>query len=102
MSDRITTPQPEEIKELADLLKVFADETRIRILFSLAEQEHNVSELTEELEMTQSAVSHQLQTLKASKLVKSRRDGKSMYYSLADEHVNAILATGLEHVLEED
>ncbi|MDD5887322.1 MAG: metalloregulator ArsR/SmtB family transcription factor [Oscillospiraceae bacterium] len=94
-------PNEGETEDLANLFKVFGDATRIRILFLLAQKESNVSDMTDALGMTQSAVSHQLQTLKASKLVKARRDGKSIYYSLADEHVTSIIATGLEHVEEE-
>ena len=99
-SDRLWA-DPDEVTDLADLFKVFADATRLRILFLLCESESNVSDLAEGLAMTQSAISHQLQTLKASKLVKSRRDVKSIYYSLADDHVRSMIATGLEHV-EED
>lgn len=95
-------PDDEELEDLANLFKIFGDSTRIRILFILSEQvEINVSDLTGLLGMTQSAVSHQLQALKQNKLVKTRREGKSIYYSLADEHVDSIIATGREHI-EED
>lgn len=87
--------------DLADLFKVFGDSTRLRILFILMEKEESaVTDLADALNMTQSAISHQLRTLKQSKLVKSRRDGKQVYYSLDDEHVRHIIATGLEHVEE--
>ena len=87
--------------DLADLFKVFGDSTRIRILVDLMENgERSVSELADDLEMTQSAISHQLRTLKQSKLAKSRRDGKSVIYSLDDEHVRSIIAAGQEHIEE--
>lgn len=88
--------------DLADLFKVFGDSTRIRILMVLMDREElPVTDLAECLNMTQSAISHQLRTLKNSKLVKSRRDGKQVYYSLDDEHVRSIIAAGREHI-EED
>jgi len=90
----------ELIYDLADLFKVFADSTRIRILYSLLETEKCVGDIAEELEMSQTAISHQLRILKQSHLVRCRRDGKQMYYSLADDHVKVILAAGLEHVEE--
>lgn len=94
---------PEETKlyDLAELFKVFGDSTRIRILFVLSEEEVCVCGLAEKLNMTQSAISHQLKILKQNKLIKSRREGKSIYYSLADSHVRAILAQGMEHIEEE-
>ncbi len=87
--------------DLADLFKVFGDASRIRILYELLEGEHCVQDIAENLDMTQSAVSHQLKILKMNKLVKNRRDGKQMYYSLADDHVGTILSMGREHILEE-
>ena len=87
--------------DLADLFKVFGDSTRLRILCVLMEQEICVADLADTLEMTQSAISHQLRTLKQSKLVKSRRDGKMVYYSLDDDHVRSIIETGREHIEEE-
>lgn len=92
----------DRLYELAELFKVFGDHTRIRIMYALREKEKNVGELGEELGMNQSAISHQLRLLKQSDLVKVRRDGKSMYYSLADDHVEYILKIGMDHVLEED
>ncbi len=91
----------EILYDVAELFKVFGDSTRIRILDALSETEYCVGDLAEALEMTQSAVSHQLKLLKASRLVKTRRDGKNMFYSLADDHVRTIIAMGREHV-EED
>ena len=90
----------ELIYDLADLFKVFADSTRIRILYTLIDSERCVGDIVEELEMSQTAISHQLRILKQSPLVRCRRDGKQMYYSLADDHVKVILAAGLEHVEE--
>lgn len=94
-------PNDEELNDLADLFKIFGDYSRIRILFVLFEAEVCVCDLAETLNMTQSAVSHQLKILKQSKLVKSRREGKSIFYSLADGHVRAIINQGKEHI-EED
>ena len=91
----------EELYDLAELFKVFGDSTRIRILFVLFEAEVCVCDLAEALHMTQSAVSHQLRILKQNKLVKSRREGKSVFYSLADDHVRSIIDQGREHI-EED
>lgn len=85
---------------LADLFKVFGDPTRLRILHALSGQELCVCDIAGALGMTQSAISHQLRVLKQSQLVKFRRDGKAIYYSLADGHVHTILAQGLEHVTE--
>lgn len=91
----------DNLYKLADLFKVFGDPTRIRILHVLAGQELCVCDIAENLGMTQSAISHQLRILKQIHLVKYRRDGKTIYYSLADDHVYTILAQGLEHVMEE-
>ena len=90
----------ELIYDLADLFKVFADSTRIRILHCLLDNESCVGDIATALEMSQTAISHQLRVLKQSHLVRCRRDGKQMYYSLADDHVKAILAAGMEHVEE--
>lgn len=94
-------PDENELADLAELFKIFGDTTRIRILFVLFEAEVCVCDIADSLKMTQSAISHQLRILKQSKLVKSRRDGKSIFYSLADGHVRDIIAQGLEHI-EED
>ena len=91
-------PQEEEISDLSDLFKVFGDSTRLKILFVLFEAEVCVCDLAELLSMTQSAISHQLKVLKQSKLVSSRREGKSIFYSLADGHVRSIIAQGREHI----
>lgn len=94
-------PREEELYDLAELFKVFGDSTRIKILFVLFESEMCVCDIAEALSMTQSAVSHQLKVLKQAKLIKNRREGKSIFYSLADEHVRTIIAMGIEHI-EED
>ncbi len=93
-------PEEEEISDLSDLFKVFGDSTRLKILFVLFEAEVCVCDLAELLSMTQSAISHQLKVLKQSKLVNSRREGKSIFYSLADGHVRSIIAQGREHIEE--
>lgn len=95
-----TMPAETELYDLAELFKVFGDSTRIRILFVLFEAEVCVCDLAQALNMTQSAISHQLRILKQNKLVKNRREGKSIFYSLADEHVRAIIAQGREHIEE--
>lgn len=98
----VNEQMPEEtvLYDLSELFKVFGDSTRIRILFVLFECEVCVCDLAEALNMTQSAISHQLKILKQSKLVKSRRDGKQVFYSLADEHVRTIIAQGIDHITE--
>lgn len=90
----------ETLYRLAELFKVFGDPTRIRILHSLTENELCVQDIADRLSMTQSAISHQLRILKQAALVRFRRDGKTIYYSLADDHVKTIMAQGLEHVCE--
>ena len=94
-------PQEEELYDLSELFKVFGDSTRIRILYVLFEAEVCVCDLAKLLGMTQSAVSHQLRILKQAHLVKSRRDGKTIFYSLADEHVRTLLEQGTEHIHED-
>lgn len=96
-----TLPEENRLYDLAELFKTFGDSTRIRILFVLFEAEVCVCDIAETLHMTQSAISHQLRILKQSKLISSRRNGKSVFYSLADEHVKTIIAQGMEHILEE-
>ena len=86
--------------DAAELFKMFADTTRIKILYALFDTELNVTQLAEKLEMSQSAVSHQLRVLKQARLIRVRRDGKSMIYSLADSHVHTILNMGMEHISE--
>lgn len=91
-------PDTEKLYDLAELFKVFGDSTRIRILCALLKKEMCVYHLSEALEMGQSAISHQLRILRGSGLVKTRRSGKEMYYSLDDEHVKIIFDAGLEHI----
>lgn len=93
-------PDETELYDLAELFKIFGDSTRIRILFVLFEAEVCVCDLAKALGMTQSAISHQLRILKTNKLVKSRREGKSIFYSLSDDHVRTIIEQGCEHILE--
>lgn len=95
-----TMPEDELLYELADLFKVFADTTRIKILYALMEHECSVGDIANVIGATQSAVSHQLRLLKQAHLVKFRRDGKSVIYSLADSHVYTMLAQGLTHICE--
>ncbi|MBE5890706.1 MAG: helix-turn-helix transcriptional regulator [Lachnospiraceae bacterium] len=96
-----TMPDENTLYDLAELFKVFGDSTRIRILYVLFEAEVCVCDMAQTLGMTQSAVSHQLRILKANRLVKSRREGKSVFYSLADDHVRSIIGQGTEHITEE-
>ena len=93
-------PDEEILYDLAELFKVFGDSTRIKILYVLFESEMCVCDIAQLLNMNQSAISHQLRVLKQSKLVKYRRDGKTVFYSLADGHVRRILGQGMEHVAE--
>ena len=93
-------PDDETLTKLADLYKVFGDGTRIRILYVLFESEVCVCDIARLVGMTQSAVSHQLRILKQASLIKSRRDGKTIFYSLADDHVTTLLRMGVEHVTE--
>ena len=86
--------------DVAELFKNFSDSTRIRILYCLIEKERSVTEIAEYLNMNQSAISHQLRFLKNSKLIKNRRDGKTIYYSLDDDHVYNIIYQGIEHIEE--
>jgi len=88
------------LNDTAELFKVFGDQTRIRILHLLFDNEENVNQIAEKLQMNQSAISHQLRILKNNKLIKNRREGKTIYYSLADDHVYNIISQGIEHVEE--
>lgn len=97
---RAKMPEENTLYDLAELFKVFGDSTRIRILWALDEAEMCVCDIAYLLNMTQSAISHQLRVLKQAKLVKNRRDGKVMFYSLDDEHVKDILNQGLVHNIE--
>ena len=94
-------PDNDVINDTAELFKVLGDQTRVKILTALEVKELCVGEIAECLEMTKSAVSHQLRILRQSKLVKARKSGKEVYYSLADEHVSLIISVGKEHILEE-
>ena len=94
-------PTDELICDLADLYKVFGDTTRMKILFALLESEMCVCAIAELLSMNQSAISHQLKVLKDANLVGNRREGKTIYYFLADDHVKIIIAQGFEHLIEE-
>ncbi len=93
-------PSDEILQDLGDLFKIFGDSTRIKIMYALHEDEMCVCAIAELLGMTQSAISHQLKTLKSANLVASRRDGKTIYYHLSDEHVKSIIAQGYEHITE--
>lgn len=97
---RAEMPSDELLCNLGDLFKVFGDTTRIKILYSLFESELCVCAIAELLGMEQSAISHQLRVLKDAKLVTSRREGKTVFYSLADDHVNLIIAQGYNHITE--
>ena len=99
-SVREKLPPDELLYELAELFKLFGDSTRVKILYALLESELCVCDIAKLLDVTQSAVSHQLRVLKSGKLVKCRREGKTMFYSLADQHVVRILGQGMEHVEE--
>ena len=91
-------PPDETLYDLAELFKMFGDSTRVKILYALLEAELCVCDIAKLMEVSQSAVSHQLRVLKGGKLVKYRREGKTVYYSLADEHVRRIISQGMEHV----
>lgn len=93
-------PREEAMLALADLYKVFGDSTRLRILYALDENELCVCDIADLLGMTASAISHQLRVLKQARLVKFRRDGKTVFYALADSHVHSILEQGIEHIGE--
>ena len=97
---RPTFPPEEQLYDLSELFKIFGDSTRIRILWALLAAEMCVCDIAELLGMTQSAISHQLRILKAARLVRFRREGKTVYYSLADDHVRSIVDQGMEHIQE--
>ena len=99
---KLTTEMPadEQLYDLAELFKVFGDTTRIRILYALLEAELCVGDMAQLLGLTPTACSHQLRVLKNNKLVRFRREGKTVFYSLADDHVRSILGMGMEHVEE--
>lgn len=97
--DKVQKEQNEDfIHDLAEFFKVFGDATRIRILRLLLQGEKNVGELAEKMDMTQSAVSHQLRVLRQNALVKYRKEGKTVYYSLDDDHVRTVLEQGTVHI----
>lgn len=93
-------PCDEELADLAEFFRVFGDTTRIRILYVLMRSEMCVCDIAALLGMTQSAISHQLRVLKQMELVKNRREGKTVFYSLADGHIETILSQGIEHINE--
>ncbi len=93
-------PDDEYLYDLAELFKIFGDSTRVKILYSLFDDELCVGDIAEILNLSQSSVSHQLKILKQSKLVKFRREGKSIFYALDDDHVRSILNLGMEHLEE--
>ena len=93
-------PDDETLYDLAELFKAFGDSTRIKILYALFEAELCVCDIAQLLGLTQSAVSHQLRVLKNSRLVKFRRDGKTVFYSLDDDHVRKVIAQGMDHITE--
>ena len=97
---RAKLPDVEELYDLAEFFKVFGDTTRIKILYALVEAELCVCDIAQLLGMSQSAISHQLRVLKQSRLVKFRREGKTVFYSLADDHVKTIIGNGMEHICE--
>lgn len=96
----IVDVEEDELYDLAELFKTFGDSTRIKILYVLFDSERSVGDIADMLNMTQSAISHQLKILKQAHLIKSRREGKAMLYSLDDEHVKTIIAMGKEHIEE--
>lgn len=93
-------PPDELLYDLADLFRVFGDSTRIKILYALHDSERCVQDIAEAVALSQSAVSHQLRVLRDSKLVRFRREGKTVYYALDDDHVRTILSVGMEHLEE--
>ncbi len=93
-------PPDETLYDLAELFKVFGDSTRIKILYALFEAELCVCDIAQLVGVSQTAISHQLRVLKNAKLVKFRRDGKTVFYSLADDHVRRIIGQGMEHIQE--
>ena len=100
--DRVRREMPDEdiLYDLTELFRIFGDSTRIRILYVLFEAEMCVCDIAAILGMTQSAISHQLRALKSARLVKGRREGKTVFYSLADDHVKTIIHQGLDHIAE--
>lgn len=99
-SEMTFIPDEELLYDLADFFKTFGDTTRVKILYALMEQDLCVADLAEAIGATQSAVSHQLRTLKQSRLVRAKREGKNVVYSLSDDHVHSILDQGMTHICE--
>ncbi len=99
-STALVLPEERTLYDLADLFRIFADSSRIKILYALLESELCVCDLAQLLGVSQSAISHQLRVLKDSKLVRYRRSGKTVYYALDDDHVRTILSMGMEHISE--
>jgi len=97
---KLDMPDEESLYDLAELFKVFGDTTRIRILYVLFESELCVCDIAELLNMSQSAISHQLRVLKQARLVRARREGKTVFYFLADDHVRTIIGQGMDHITE--
>ena len=98
--EELDMPDDEVLYELADLFRVFGDSTRIKILYALNAKELGVQDSANAVQLSQSAVSHQLRVLKDSKLVRFRREGKTVYYALDDDHVRSILSLGMDHIEE--
>ena len=98
--EELDMPDDEVLYELADLFRVFGDSTRIKILYALRDNELCVQDIANAVQLSQSAVSHQLRVLKDSKLVRFRREGKTVYYALDDDHVRSILSLGMDHIEE--
>ena len=99
-TEPVVMPDDEVLYELADLFRVFGDSTRIKILYALHDNELCVQGIANAVQLSQSAVSHQLRVLKDTKLVRFRRDGKTVYYALDDDHVRSILSMGMDHIEE--
>ena len=93
-------PDLDMLFELADLFKVFGDSTRLRILYAISDEELSVLSIAETLGMEQSTISHQLRVLRNNKLVRARREGKQIYYTLDDDHVKKIIEMGIDHLME--
>ena len=96
----LSAPNEDMLFELAEFFRVFGDSTRIKILYYLLNSEKCVQDISQDLNISQSAVSHQLQTLRANRLVKYRKEGRTVYYSLDDDHIFSIINQGMEHVQE--
>ena len=100
MDKKLNLLDSEVLYDLADLFKVFGDSTRLRVMVTISDAEMAVSDIADSLQMEQSTISHQLRVLRQNKLVRVRREGKQMYYTLDDDHVKKIIEMGLDHILE--